>query len=155
MNFWRAMMWTKCRLERDIYVASFPNCARCQAAEQSLEISSVQGIGWAILKNDWTLPWWKERTFLLTDSSCYSELRAHIQLITTPVPGNRVGVYVGNEQIATICDSTSVVYCIMWEPGLHSPEICFHSQGDNRGENSQREYAGLHVRLESGLRPFF
>lgn len=151
---WRGMMWKKCKLERDLYVASFPNYERCQAAEQSLEISGAWGIGWAILKDDWTLPWWKEGTFLLTDRSCYSELRAHIELVTGPVPGNRVSVYVGNEQIATICDSTSVVCCIMWEPGLHGPEICFHLQRDNRGKYSQREYAGLHVLLESGLGPF-
>lgn len=55
-----------------------------------------------------------------------------IQLVTTAVPGNRTGVCVGNEQIATICDSTSLVHCIMWETGLDSPEICFHLLIDNK-----------------------
>lgn len=55
-----------------------------------------------------------------------------MQLVTTAVPGNRAGVCVGNEQIATICDSTSLVHCIMWETGLDSPEICFHLLRDNK-----------------------
>lgn len=33
------MMWRKHNLERDSHVASFPKGKRCQAAEQSLEIS--------------------------------------------------------------------------------------------------------------------
>lgn len=55
-----------------------------------------------------------------------------IQLVTTAIPGNRAGVCVGNEEIATICDSTSLVHCIIWETGLDSPEICFHLLRDNK-----------------------
>ena len=124
------MMWRNCNLERDICVASFPKGERCQATEQSLEISGGWGIGWAILKDDWTLPWWQEGTFLITCRSCCNELRAYLQLVRMAVPGNRAGAYTGNEQIATICDSTPLVCCIMWEAGLDSPEVCFHLQRD-------------------------